>query len=88
MPVAPGAPLLDFPALDGHVPAGQVVPDDRGDGAVLDERGQDLDRKSEERGDAGHVRFRAGGLQGKRVATVNRLPIQRGDPDSHAGGND
>ena len=47
MPVPPGAFGIDFLALAGHMPAGEVVLDEPGDRAVLDEGRENLDGQAQ-----------------------------------------
>ena len=86
--VAPGAALRDLGTLVGHVPAREVVLDDLGDRAPLDEGGEHLDRQAEVGGDARHVGLGAGGLHREGVAAMHRLAVRRRDPDAHARGHD
>ncbi len=86
VPVTPRAALLHLLALVVHVTAGEVVLDELGHRAALDERRQDLDRKAEIRRDTGHVGFGTGDLEHKGAAGMNRLPASRRQPYPHARG--
>ena len=82
--VAPGRSLVELLALDAHVARGQVLADHPRDGAPLDEGRQHLDGQTQVRGHARHVRFRAGHLQAEGLAAVERLPVERRQPHTHA----
>ena len=87
VPVAPRPALLHLLALVGHVAASEVVLDQAGDRAVLDEGGQHLDRQAEVGGHAGDIGFRAGGLHEEAAAGMHGLAVGRGDAHPHAGGD-
>ncbi len=86
--IAPRIALFQFRAFVGHVASRQVVLDEAGNGAVLDKGGQDLDRQSQVRRYAGHVRLSAGGLHEEGVTRMHGLAVGGSEADAHAGGNE
>ena len=70
------------------MPAGQVVLDEAGDRAALDEGRQHLDRQAQIRRDARHVGLGAGGLHDERAGAMERLAVVGRQTNAHAGGDE
>ena len=88
MAVAPGAALGDFGPFEIDVAGAEVVLDHLGDGAALDEGGEDFDGEAEVGGDAGDVGLGAGDLHHEGAGGVDGCAVGWSDADSHAGGNE
>ena len=86
MAIAPRAALIHLNALVVDVAAAQVVLNELGNGAALDELGQHQALVTQRRCHVQHVGLGGSGLHVEVVAVVDSHTVVGGDANAHAGG--
>ncbi len=86
--ITPRPALIHFFGLNVYMPAGKIILNEPGDRTALDKSRQHLDRQAQVAGYTGHIGLGTGGLHNKRVRAVNRLTVNRRNPNPHTCGHE